>query len=180
MNRTQSDRERFEQLYNLNRRDLLAYFLRRTDTTDAADLLAETFLVAWRRIAVVPAGSDGRLWLFGVARNQLRNHQRTHRTSQHLTTALQAALSEPRAADSSTAVAVREALEALNAPDREVMMLTVYEELTPGEIAEVTGRSAASIRVRLHRARRRVARELYGADRQAVSLEGHEFAPASV
>ena len=42
----EDDRARSERLYAQNCRDLLAYFLRRTDPDDAADLLAETFLFA--------------------------------------------------------------------------------------------------------------------------------------
>ena len=161
------DRTRFEALYGGSRADLLAYFLRRVEqSADAADLLTETFLVAWRRIDRVPAGPDGRLWLFGVARKVLANHRRAERTGQQLATTLRGVLtvqaghragSEP---DTATVLAVRAALDRLTPADREVMMLTAYEEFTPGEIAHVTGRSAASVRVRLHRARRRVAADL--------------------
>ncbi|MCW2725204.1 MAG: polymerase subunit sigma-24 [Frankiales bacterium] len=163
MSRPDERTARFEHLYTLHRRDLLAYFLRRAAPADAADLLSECFVVAWRRIDVIPGGLNGRLWLFGVARNVLSNHQRAEQSSRHLAGELQLALStaaETAASDVSVAVVVREALEALGDADREVMMLTVYEELTPTEIAEVTGRSRASVRVRLHRARRKLTREL--------------------
>ena len=64
--------ERFETLFVTNRLDILKYLVRRcVDTDEAADALAETFIVAWRRIDVVPDGLEGRLWLFGVARNVL-------------------------------------------------------------------------------------------------------------
>jgi hypothetical protein len=43
------------------------YALRRTlSPDDAADILAETFLVAWRKLDQVPSGPDARLWLFGL------------------------------------------------------------------------------------------------------------------
>lgn len=165
-----SDRLRFERLYAEHRRDLLGYFLRRADPTDAADLLAETFLVAWRRLDAVPDGEAARLWLFGVARNTLRNHRRSTRSALDLAAALQDALARaPHAgADSALALSVRAALDGLNPPDREVMMLAVYEELTPAEISQVTGRTAASVRTRLHRARRRVAAQLDGTDPAAT------------
>jgi RNA polymerase sigma-70 factor (ECF subfamily) len=156
------DALRFERLYAQHRTDLLGYFLRRAHPTDAADLLAETFLVAWRRLDTVPDGEAARLWLFGVARNTLRNHRRSVLSAQQLAAALQdVADRRPRAVtDSDLALSVRAALDSLNPPDREVMMLAVYEELTPAEIAQVTGCSAASVRVRLHRARRRIATHL--------------------
>jgi RNA polymerase sigma-70 factor (ECF subfamily) len=157
---------RFASLYAAHRRDLLGYFLRRAEPTDAADLVAETFLVVWRRLDAVPAGDAARPWLFGVARNTLRNHDRSARTARELAAALRDAQARAphRAADSALTVSVRAALERLSPPDREVMMLAVYEELTPAEISRVTGRSPASVRVRLHRARRRVAADLDGTD----------------
>ncbi|GAA1032330.1 hypothetical protein GCM10009557_30480 [Virgisporangium ochraceum] len=48
---------------------------RRVDDDSAADLVAEIFAVAWRRIHDVPR-ADARLWLFGVGRNVVANHLR--------------------------------------------------------------------------------------------------------
>ena len=57
------------ELYEENARDLLAYAQRRVPVAeDAADLVAETYLIAWRRIGEVPRGDEARLWLYGVAR----------------------------------------------------------------------------------------------------------------
>ncbi len=158
----EGNRARFEALYATHRRDLLAYFLRRAEPSDAADLLAETFLVAWRRLDAVPAEKDARLWLFGVGRHQLANQRRALQSAREVSVMLKGALvaASPHGPDVSTGIAVRQALDRLNPADRETMMLTVYEELTPTEIAEVTGRTVAAVRARLHRARRRIAREL--------------------
>ena len=50
----------FSDLYRGNMRELLGYALRRcADPDDAADVVAETFLTAWRRLADVPLGADG-------------------------------------------------------------------------------------------------------------------------
>ena len=71
---------RFEAVYAAYRTPVLGYALRRTlSPDDAADILAETFLVAWRKLDQVPAGPDARLWLFGVARNALANYYRGER-----------------------------------------------------------------------------------------------------
>ena len=68
---------RFRRLFDDAERDLLAYALRRVDRPeDAADVVAETFLVAWRRLDDVPPGEQARLWLYGVARRQLANQRR--------------------------------------------------------------------------------------------------------
>ena len=64
-------RAQFEALYAAEGRRVLAYALRRTaQPADAADVLAEVFLVAWRRLDDVPAGAEARLWLYGVAWHQ--------------------------------------------------------------------------------------------------------------
>ncbi len=40
-------------------------------------MVAETFLVAWRRSADLPRDDEVRLWLYGVARRVLANHHRS-------------------------------------------------------------------------------------------------------
>jgi DNA-directed RNA polymerase specialized sigma24 family protein len=67
---TRTDKERFEALYRGTYSDLLAYLVRRTESSeDAADALAEAYLVAWEKLDAIPAGDGARLWMFGVARN---------------------------------------------------------------------------------------------------------------
>ena len=53
------------------------------EQADAADVTAETFLVAWRRYDDAPPG-DGRPWLFGIARHVLANHHRSGRRRDRL------------------------------------------------------------------------------------------------
>ena len=63
-------------LFRDTRAPLLAYLTRRAPVEDAADLLAEVYLVAWRKRADLPPGEERRLWLFGVARRLLAEHHR--------------------------------------------------------------------------------------------------------
>lgn len=78
-------RRRFEALYAENSPLILAYALRRTDDhADAADVVAETFLAAWRRLDDVPDGDRARMWLYGTARRVLSNHHRGHRRARKL------------------------------------------------------------------------------------------------
>lgn len=73
-------RVRFTDLFDRTHAPLLAYAVRRVaDPADAADVVAETFLVAWRRLDDVPAGEAARPWLYGVARRVLANHYRGER-----------------------------------------------------------------------------------------------------
>jgi hypothetical protein len=54
---------RFEAVYAANHVPILGYALRRTTSPDdAADILAETFLTAWRRLDELPSGEEARLW----------------------------------------------------------------------------------------------------------------------
>src|SRR5256714_11167773 len=71
--------ERFRSLYEANYHLILGYALRRADAADAADVVAETFTTAWRRLRDVPEGEEARLWLYGVARRVLANQRRAER-----------------------------------------------------------------------------------------------------
>jgi hypothetical protein len=82
--------DRFQALYEANYHRVLGYALRRADRDDAADVVAETFLVAWRRLDDVPSGEVARLWLYGTARRVLANQQRGKRRRERLTQRLQA------------------------------------------------------------------------------------------
>lgn len=158
-------RAAFERLFRETRGDLLAYALRRSATPeDAADVVAETYLIAWRRLERVPNGDQARLWLFGVARNVLRKgirrRQAGNRLMERLADELRRSGALRPAAEDERIAEVRSALARLPARDRELLTLTAWEGLTPGEIAAVTGMSANIVRVRLHRARNRLKSEL--------------------
>jgi RNA polymerase sigma factor (sigma-70 family) len=169
-------RARFERLYDENHARVLGYVLRRIDSPDAAaDVLAETFLVAWRRLDQVPKGDAMRLWLFAVARRVLANHRRGERRrtvlADRLRDELSSALgSKPAAAgDSAAAIAFR----SLDDSDRELLALSGWEGLDAGEIATVLGCSRNAARIRLHRARRRLRSALAAAGEDSVSPHDH-------
>src|SRR5262245_9318259 len=146
---------RFEALYAATREPILAYLLRRVDQPeDAADLLADVYLVAWRRIDEVPRGDGARMWLYGVARHTLANHRRGDRRRTALASELAAALRSLRPPDDDGRLST--ALAELGETDRELIMLSAWDGLTSAEIAELLGIRAATVRVRLHRARRRL------------------------
>jgi RNA polymerase sigma-70 factor (ECF subfamily) len=153
------EQEQFEALFLDTRAPLLAYLTRRAPSQDAADLLADLYLVAWRRRADLPKGEERRLWLYGVARRLLAEHHR--HTWRHADAEERAG--DPRtrgslAEDDRCGEAVRRALYSLSDLDRELVTLTTWERLTPAEAARVVGITAGTARVRLHRARARLAR----------------------
>ncbi|NJP90559.1 sigma-70 family RNA polymerase sigma factor [Nonomuraea sp. FMUSA5-5] len=170
---------RFEELYASSYRPLLGYALRRCpDPDDAADVVAETFMVAWRRIEEVPQGDEARLWLFGVARKVLANQRRGERRHEQRTAALRAQLAaSPLVAElpGEDFSQLGQVFRSLPEDDRELLALVAWERLSPSEIAKVLGTSANVVRVRLYRARRRFARRLAEAGVQhsrAVAFEG--------
>lgn len=151
----------FEQLFRETRQDLLAYLVRRSPRAeDAADTLAETYLIAWRRFDAIPEGDAARLWLFGVARNLLLKGATLHRVQGALVERLAHELQASEPVDDARADALRAAVAALPARHREVVLLTAWEGLTPKQIATVTGTPVNLVRVRLHRARNRLKHEL--------------------
>src|SRR3954447_23336556 len=149
---------RFSHLYRENARELLGYALRRSsDPDDAADVVAETFLVAWRRLGDVPLDCEARLWLYGTARRVLANQDRGGRRRDRLTERLREELRRELPAQGTVQrSAFLEALAQLREADRELLMLIGWEELTPSEAARALGISSRAARTRLHRARRRL------------------------
>ncbi|GLY72801.1 RNA polymerase sigma factor [Actinoallomurus iriomotensis] len=160
-------RRRFEEIYAACHDPVLGYVMRRTsDGHDAADVLAETFLVAWRRLDDVPPGDQARPWLYGVARRVLANHHRGERRRTALGDRLRAELASAvrppdRLAESG---AVADAFRSLSDDDRELLSLVGWEGLDAGQIATVLGCSRNAVRIRLHRARKRLARALEARD----------------
>jgi RNA polymerase sigma-70 factor (ECF subfamily) len=160
-------RARFEELYGAHVRPLLGFALRRTgQPADAADVVADTFLVAWRRLDDVP-DRDARLWLYGVAHRVLANHGRGRRRRDRLGGRLAAVVAEHVVADPAEAVGVeavvREAMDRLPADDQDVLRLAAWEGLGGAEIAVVLGVPAGTVRSRLRRARGRM-RDALGSD----------------
>ena len=158
-------RREFEQLFHQTRTDLLAYVLRRSASADdAADALAETYLIAWQKLDAIPPGDRARLWLFGVARNVLLKRAARSRSGDLLVARLADELRSLPAAlspfeDEHYGV-LRATLAALPEADREILTLNAWEGLTPKQIAIAMGRSPNSVRVQLHRARTHLKRRL--------------------
>jgi len=153
-----AEQAEFEALFRDTRAPLLAYLTRRAPGEDAADLLAEVYLVAWRRRADLPVGEERRLWLYGVARRLLAEHHRLSWRRAEAEHEAGDASTAPMSADEERAAAVRRALASLSELDRELVTLTTWDGLSPTDAARVVGITAGTARVRLHRARGRLAR----------------------
>ncbi len=159
----------FETVYERHAPAVKAYAQRRADSATADDVLAEVFLVCWRRFEDVPH-ADQLPWLLAVARRVLSTQRRSqrrrdalvHRLAQHTTAPTDAyAMVEDGA--------LAGALARLGDDDRELLLLIAWDGLTPSQAAVVLGAKPATVRVRLLRARRRLDRAL-ARDGAAVRL----------
>src|SRR5262249_7606751 len=152
------DAARFETLYRQTYDRITAYAVRRCDSAqDAADIVADTFTVAWRRISELPPGDEARLWLYGVARNLIADQRRSalRRQARHVELAADlAGLYGDHAEAAIERDPVTQALRSIPDSDRELLLLVAWEGLTREEISVMLGLSSNAVRIRLHRARR--------------------------
>lgn len=152
--------KRFSQLYERCYGRVYAYAARRVGRESADEIAAETFLIAWRRFDAMPA--EPLPWLYGVARNvvmrQLASGAREGRTVSAVANEL--AVSERSGCDDSGDPRLSQAWGLMSERDREVLALIAWEELSVPAAAAVLGCSPPAFSVRLHRARRRLARLL--------------------
>jgi RNA polymerase sigma-70 factor (ECF subfamily) len=167
----------FNVVFESHARAVLGYALRRVaQPADAADVVSETMLVAWRRLDDIPHGDEARPWLFGVARNVMINRRRTANRTARLGAKFREHLCDvvvDHADDVGTSVVVREALNAMPEEDKELLQLVAWEGLTPSEIAKVMDTPPATVRTRLHRARARLRTELGRLGWNDERIDGH-------
>ncbi len=161
-----TSRDEFRTLYNRHYDAILAYFLRRSGRAVAQDLTAEVFLVAWRRIDDVPRGEETVLWLYGVAANVAAHQRRSTARSARLETRLRA-VPQPEQRDEPERQVVQSAeyelvlaaAARLRDADQEILRLAAWEELPHDQISRLLGISVNAVDQRLHRARKRLAKE---------------------
>lgn len=170
----QDSRTRFRFLYESTFGEIYAFVVRSRGTGgDVDDVIGEIYLAAWRRINYVPDPPDDRLWMYGVARNTLARFERSRRRRSQLFSRLS---SQPNAGapiieSSSSHSNVTDAVAHLPKREREVIQLIYWDGLSQDEAATVIGCSANALRIRLHRAKKRLSRRLEIDD--AASIESH-------
>lgn len=158
--------ERFRALYADHHLDVLRFVSRRTHPDQAEDVVADAFLVAWRRLDDAPRRQDDvRAWLFGVARNCLLNAGRSRQRREALAVRLATVATAGTAPDADSDVVaqrldVAAAWRRLTEAEQEVLALTVLDDLTSPQAGAVLGIPAAAYRLRLMRARRSLRRHL--------------------
>jgi len=145
--------KRLEDLWDRCAASVYAYAARRIGPDRAGDVVSETFLVAWRRLDDV-SGID-LPWLYGVARNVVRQDIRSSSRNERLRAAVQASGTTRSAEeDALTNLGVVDALACLSELDAEIVLLTAWEGLDSKAIGSIVGLSAPAVRMRLSRAKR--------------------------
>lgn len=167
MSRADDRARAFDELYAENFTDVWSFVRRRVaSTADADDVTAEVFTTAWRRFDGLPARQERRLWLFGVARNVVRNHRRSERRRSRLAARV-IAIDAPRAGGDpaerpTNRMAV--AFDSLAEEDRELLIMRAWDQLAVGDIAIVLQLSPNAVSQRLRRARDRLRDALESTD----------------
>jgi RNA polymerase sigma factor (sigma-70 family) len=156
---------RFSYLMTEHGKAILGYLVRRTDPAhDAADLMAEVFVAAWRRVADVPSEpAEARAWLVGIARRVLANHRRGATRRNRLADRLRGDLElrvQSHGIPDAVSSRIDDALRRLDGDDRELLTLVVWEELTSEQAGAVLALSGAAVRKRLQRIRTRLRTDL--------------------
>jgi RNA polymerase sigma factor (sigma-70 family) len=155
---------RFEICFRDNYAAVLAFAVRRLpDRATAEDAASETFAVAWRRREFIP--EEPLPWLYGIALRVVANQRRSGRRRRRLGDRLEGEAGlwapAPEPADAlHRRDAFARAFARLSEGEREVLRLVAWDGLGTHEGAGVLGCSTAAFRVRLHRARRKLAKHL--------------------
>jgi RNA polymerase sigma factor (sigma-70 family) len=138
--------------------DIHNYLRRRAGQDVADDLLAEVWVRAFaEQSSFDPRRGDIRPWLFGVARNVLREYWRSFGRT---IPPLERAISDPwsdvddRLDHAALCDELVRALDQLSLEEREVLLLFAWEQMSQREIASVLAIPDGTVRSRLHRARR--------------------------
>lgn len=134
-----------------------SYLSRRVERAAVEDLAADVFAIAWRKRASVPAGFE-LPWLYRTASYLVANHRRRAATGSALVALLRNTDSAPSAEDIVIGdMSLAGAWGELRAKDREVLALSVFEDLPIASIAIALEISANAASIRLHRAKKSLA-----------------------
>jgi RNA polymerase sigma factor (sigma-70 family) len=181
--RSRHDPEAFAGLYDRHAAPLHRYAARRLGPGAADDIVADTFLDAFRkRHRYDLSVRDARPWLYGIAANLIGKHSRAEvrMLRAYARTGADPVLTETAShtdeADSRLAsAAVRQdlaaALAALARGDRDVLLMVAWADLSYAEVATALGIPVGTVRSRLHRARARIRAALGGFDPTSVREE---------
>jgi RNA polymerase sigma-70 factor (ECF subfamily) len=160
-----SDGRWVEELFATTGHDVYRYAARRVGPDRAEDVVSETFAVAWRRRSEF--SGDPRPWIFGVARRVIAQSRRADRASSTSSLEELAATLTDRAVEDFTEFSIERrdlitALLTMSEMEREVLLLSAWQDLPAAEGAAALGCSLTAYNVRLHRALKHLRQLLPG------------------
>lgn len=154
---------RFEEIARGLIEPLRRFLARRTDPETAADVLADTLLVCWRRRTDLPGSTaqEALPWAYGVARHALANAERGVRRQQRVAAKV-AVVDPPRQVEPDVPEhdEVTDSLAVLPPAQAELLRLWAWERLGVAEIAQVLDITANAASLRLHRAKENLREEI--------------------
>ena len=159
------DDDGFAQLHARYLRPIRDFCRRRVAADLVDDAVAETFLVAWRRLEDVPADEEALVWLYRVAYRVIGHQWRNSARQRRLEDRLRSVVGRPALAadesvtDDDDCRRVLDAAARLSHTDAEVLRLAAWEQLPVTDIATVLDIAPNAVKQRLHRAKRNLARE---------------------
>lgn len=162
ISRSLTDPEQFAVLFRRYAPAIQRYVTRRIGPHAADDVVAETFLVAFRQRATFRTGTPDALpWLYGIATNMLRRHWRTEVQQLRLlartgTDPVTAPFTDQVDASVSTNAALAAGLARLSGEQRDALLLVAWGGLSYEQAAEATGVPLGTVQSRVSRARRRL------------------------
>ena len=174
--RPRMDSEAFAGFYERSARPLWAYLARVSgDVALAEDLMQESY-VRFLCAAMAPSlAEDGevaaRLYLFRIGSNLLRDHWRRPKASSIDEVSEEFFAGGDGSAQAESRAVLTPAMKQMKPRERELLWLAHAEGYSHKEIAQVTGLAAASIRLLLFRARRKMAKLLRAQETSAWRAE---------
>ncbi|MEU7903432.1 RNA polymerase sigma factor [Actinoplanes sp. NPDC049118] len=178
-----ADPDRFAAIYDRYAAMLYRYAYQRVGPEIADDVVAETFLAAFRgRASYDLDRQDARPWLFGILTRELATHHRRERARYRAMARTTHDTVQDGPADQVTARVVADAargplaaaLADLAPGDRDVLLLVAWGQLSYDEVADSLNIPAGTVGSRLSRARRKVRLALRGFDPTMNTEESHE------
>ncbi|SDY93710.1 RNA polymerase sigma-70 factor, ECF subfamily [Micromonospora pattaloongensis] len=161
--------DRFAALYERHATALYGYAYRRLGREFAEDVVAETFIAAFRgRSGYDVERVDARPWLFAIINREIARHHRTERARYRTLQRVKHEHGEESLADRVAGAASAEAwrdplanaLAKLSRKDRDVLLLIAWGGLSYDEVAQALQVPVGTVRSRLNRARRKLREAL--------------------
>ena len=172
--------EHFTVLFRRHAPHLQRFVTRRLGQDAAEDIVAETFLLAFRqRDSYDQARADARPWLYGIATNLIGRHTRAEirlyralaRTGADPVTEAFTDRVDDRVSASTASRRLAAGLARLPAELRDTLLLVAWGDLSYAEAATALGVPVGTVRSRVSRARSKLRRTLGGTNPAAYDEE---------